>query len=144
MLKVGVNYKIITQPIVLKVRWVNNIYMKKIIAFGVAFAPFLASAQAVVQNASNVNNLITFLSGLLRAAVVLLLAAAVVFFLWNVFKYVMSAGDGEAKAEANKGIIYGIVGIFIMSSVYGLVNFIGGSLNLTPGTVAPPVLPVNF
>lgn len=114
--------------------------MKKVIAFSIVFAPFLASAQATNLNASNVNNLVTFLKGLLSTAVVLLLAAAVVFFLWNVFKYVMSAGDGEAKAEANKGIIYGLVGIFIMASVYGLVNFISGSLGLNTTPIPPPGL----
>lgn len=115
--------------------------MKKVIAFSIAFAPFLASAQ-VVQSARDVNSLIVFLSGLLKTAVVLLLAAAVVFFLWNVFKYVMSAGDGEAKAEANKGIIYGLVGIFIMTAVYGLVNFLGGSLGLNVAPIAAPQLPL--
>jgi len=113
--------------------------MKKVIAFSIAFAPFLASAQ-VVQSASNVNNLIKFLGGLLSSAVILLFAAAIVFFLWNVMKYVMSAGDGEAKAEANKGIIYGLIGIFVMASVYGLVFFIKDSLNLTPGSIGAPVL----
>lgn len=118
--------------------------MKKIIAFGLVFAPFLASAQATNLNASNVNNLVVFLSGLLKAAVALIFAGAVVFFLWNVFKYVMSAGDGEAKAEANKGIIYGIIGIAIMASVYGLISFIIGSLGLTPGTVGPPPLTITI
>ncbi|MFZ2303592.1 MAG: hypothetical protein WAV98_02245 [Minisyncoccia bacterium] len=103
--------------------------MKKVIAFGVLFMPFYAFA--VTQDVTNVNALITFLGGLLSSATVLILAAAVVYFLWNTFKFVMAAGDEEKRKEGQQGIIYGIIGIAVMVSVYGLVNFLTSSTGLS-------------
>lgn len=104
--------------------------MKKIIALGtVMFAPALAFAQTTPAT-RNVNELISFLTQLLSAAVGLILAAAVVYFLWSVFKFVTSAGDEEARAKGRQGIIWGLIGIAVMVSIYGLVNFFTTSTGL--------------
>lgn len=115
--------------------------MKKVIALSVIFAPFIASAQ-LSQGATNVTGLVAFLKDALSTATALILGAAVVFFLWNVFKFVMSAGDEEARKKGKEGMIYGIIGIAVMVSIYGLVNFLVSStgLNKTSGTLAAPSL----
>lgn len=115
--------------------------MKKIIALTIAFAPF--AAFAIASDATNVSNLTVFLGSLLDTATKLILAAAVVFFLWNVFKFVMAAGDEEARAKGQQGIIYGIIGIAVMVSVYGLVTFLTSSTGLNQGqTISAPGLTV--
>lgn len=119
----------------------NNSHMKKIIALTIAFAPF--AAFAIASDATNVSNLTVFLGSLLDTATKLILAAAVVFFLWNVFKFVMAAGDEEARAKGQQGIIYGIIGIAVMVSVYGLVTFLTSSTGLNQGqTISAPGLTV--
>ncbi len=117
----------------------NNIYMKKIIASGVLFAPFMALAQ-VPAGTRDVSSLLVFVRSLLTTATVIILAAAIVYFLWNVFKYVMAAGDEEKRKEGQSGIIYGIIGIAVMVSVYGLVNFFTRSANLDTTNIAAPTL----
>lgn len=113
--------------------------MKKIIALGtVMFAPVFAYAQTT-SSTRNVNELITFLTQLLSTAVGLILAAAVVYFLWSVFKFVTSAGDEEARAKGQQGIIWGLIGIAVMVSIYGLVNFFTASTGL--GGQAPLNVP---
>ena len=116
--------------------------MKKVIALGVLFTPFMAFAQ-LSQGTRNVTGLVAFLKDALNTATALILAAAVVFFLWNVFKFVMSAGDEEARKKSQSGIIYGIIGIAVMVSIYGLVNFLTASTGLGgQGTLNAPSL--NF
>ena len=114
--------------------------MKKVIAFGVLFTPFIALAQ-LAQGTKNVTGLVLFLQDAMKSATVLILAAAVVFFLWNVFKFVMAAGDEEKRKEGQSGIIYGIIGIAVMVSIYGLVNFLTAS---TVGTDAPSLNAPNL
>lgn len=110
--------------------------MKKIIAFGIALAPFIASAQ--LGGVGNVNSLINFLKGALNTATILILAAAVVFFMWGVFQFVAAAGDEEARQTGRNHIIYGIIGIAVMVSIWGLVNFLTGSAGLTTTTGTAP------
>ncbi|MFA5997502.1 MAG: hypothetical protein WC791_03375 [Candidatus Paceibacterota bacterium] len=113
--------------------------MKKVIAFGALFAPFIALAQ-VSAGAKDVSGLVAFLRDLLNIATTLILAAAVVYFLWNVFGFVMSAGDPAKRAEKQGGIIYGVIGIAVMVSIWGLVNFLTQTAHLNTTSVAPPTL----
>ena len=113
--------------------------MKKIIAFGSLFAPFIASAQVVaLGGTADANALITWMSTALNTATLLILAAAVVVFLWGVMQFVMSAGDDEARAKCRNHIIWGVIGIFVMVSLWGLVNFFAGSTALTPTAGTAP------
>lgn len=113
--------------------------MKKVIAFGFLLMPFMAGAQ-IAQGASTVSGLIAFLKDTLSTATVLILAAAVVYFLWNVFGYVMSAGDPDARKEKQNGVIYGVIGIAVMVSIWGLVNFLTSSAKLDTTTRTAPSL----
>lgn len=113
--------------------------MKKVIALSFAFVPFLAFAQTGFQNLSG---LFSFAGGFLSSATVLLFAAAFFFFLWGVFQFVRAAGDEEARKEGRDHIIYGVIGLAVMASVYGLVNFLTSSANLSTTTVSVPALPV--
>lgn len=113
--------------------------MKKIIALSFISTPFMASAQ-IAQGASTLSGLIAFLKDFLSTATVLILAAAVVYFLWNVFGYVMSAGDPEARKEKQSGIIYGIIGIAVMVSIWGLVTFLTSTAKLDTNTRTAPSL----
>lgn len=114
--------------------------MKKVLALGLLIAtPFIASGQ-IAQGVSSAIGLIAFLRDLLSTATVLILAAAVVYFLWNVFKFVMAAGDEEKRKEGQQGIVYGIIGIFVMVSIWGLVNFLTQTAKLNTSVLPPPGL----
>ncbi len=116
--------------------------MKKVIAFSIALMPFLASAQGLAGGVQNLSSAFSFTNNLLASITVLLFAAAFVFFLYGVFQFVRAAGDEEARKAGRDHIIYGVIGLAVMASVYGLVNFLTGSANLTPTSVGVPALPV--
>ncbi len=81
--------------------------------------PFMVFAQ--VQNIFDVGGL--FLS-LFSMLVVLIVALALVLFMWGVVKYIHAQGDAEGRKEARKYIVFGIVSLFVMLSVWGLVNIL--------------------
>lgn len=114
--------------------------MKKFIALGLAFAPAVAFAQQL-GGVADASGLIKFLISLFNIASGLILAAAVVFFLWGVFQYVRAAGDEEAQKTGRSHIINGIIGIAVMVSVWGLVNFFTSSAGLQGGVQQAPTLP---
>lgn len=101
--------------------------MKK---FGIAIAsfalPLIAGAQATGTGRADLgyfSNLFGQIKDLLNLALPIIIAAAVVYFVYGIAVYVMS-GDDDAKAAAKGKIIYGIIGLFVMISVWGLVRIL--------------------
>lgn len=112
--------------------------MKKAIAFGLTLLPSVALAAPI----TNIDSIFTFIMGILGSVTVLLMALAVVYFLYGVFQFIMSKGDAEAQKEGRNKILSGIVGLFIMGSVYGLVGILKSSFGLSQEAPIPaPVLP---
>jgi hypothetical protein len=105
--------------------------MKKLGYLSAVFAlsfPLMAAAQV---NATNVQNLGQGLIGLINnVAVPLLFAIAFIVFIWGVFQYFIAGGHDEEKRETGKSLmLWGIIGFFIMVSVWGLVNILRGTFN---------------
>ena len=90
----------------------------KIIAGSIWALPFMALAQTA--NPTYLSSLISGAKTLLDQLVVFLVALAVVWFIWNVIKYTIS-DDEEKKGKAKEQMIYGIIGIAVIVSIWGLV-----------------------
>ena len=94
--------------------------MKKVLASAlVGLTPLFALAQAYTPS-QGLAGLFNFASIILNRAVPLIIALAVVFFIFNVFLYAV-AGDEEKKKTAKTQMVWGIIGIFVMVSIWGLV-----------------------
>lgn len=53
---------------------------------------------------------------------------ALLAFFWGVFKYIRNSGND--KDEGKKIMFWGVIALFVMSSVWGLVYFIRGELGI--------------
>jgi phosphate starvation-inducible membrane PsiE len=51
-------------------------------------------------------------------------ALALVVFLWGVVQFIYSETSDSKREEGKKKIVYGLVGLFIMFTAYGIINFI--------------------
>jgi hypothetical protein len=80
--------------------------------------------QSIIQN---------LLEILLSVAVPIILSLAIVYFLFGVLKYIISAGDESKRKESVKVITMGIIAIFVMVSVWGLVSFITSTFGVSVG-----------
>ncbi|MGB8815704.1 MAG: pilin [Minisyncoccia bacterium] len=95
--------------------------MKKILVSSlglVAFAPVLAFAAI-----NSLYGLMGFVTDVVRWAGPTLGAIAILYFIWQVIQYTV-AGDEDKKKEAKNGIIWAVVGIFVIFSVWGLVGIL--------------------
>ncbi|MDO8579649.1 MAG: pilin [bacterium] len=70
-------------------------------------------------------------------AITLMIAGAVVMVIWGAFIMITSE---EKRAEGRQTIIYGIIGIFVMISVWGFVNILDKTFNLRSNPISPPRL----
>ncbi|MBX4188991.1 pilin [Candidatus Parcubacteria bacterium] len=103
--------------------------MKKYIVAALALAPSLAFAQL-----QNVNNLLLGLKTLVNTALPIVVGLALLAFFWGLAKFIFSADDEEKRKEAKSLMIYSIIALFVMVSVWGLVRFIGNALGVNPDT----------
>ena len=77
-------------------------------------------------------------------ALPLLILAALVMFLFGIVKRFFWAKDTVDKGEAGRYILWGVVALFVMVSVWGLVNVLRGSFNLDNSNIpVAPAIPVQ-
>jgi hypothetical protein len=81
------------------------------------------------------------LTVLVARVVPFLMALTVLAIVWGIFRYIASGDEEEKREEGKRFVVYGIVGLFIMVSIWGLVNLLKGSFNLTASPPAVPTLP---
>ena len=71
---------------------------------------------------------------------------ALIYFIWGIIQYVIAQSD-EKKEDAKTHIIYGIIAMFVIVSIWGITNFIAAYLGITPFTstpIIPQLPPVNI
>ena len=83
-------------------------------------------AQAAVGKIQLVEN---FKSVILNPIITFLFGAALIYFLWGLAE-VVAGGDEEAKRQTGREhIMWGVVGMFIMVAVYGILTLVSATIN---------------
>ena len=107
--------------------------MKKIIYAALAFAPVMALAQTQ-PNITGISNLVTSIGQIIQKIIPIMFAIAIIYFFWGLIQYIRSAGDPKKAAEGRGIMIYGVLALAVMVSVYGLIGWLQGAVGLTPST----------
>jgi uncharacterized membrane protein YidH (DUF202 family) len=90
------------------------------------FAPFVASAQSL-SSLNNINDVSNRFTSILNTATVLIISIAVIWIIINVVRFFVGAKDSEKRHDGIMQVIWGIVGIFIIISIWGLVSILKNS-----------------
>lgn len=90
---------------------------------------FLATPLFVNAELASTNRILMNLEDIItRIVVPLVFTVAVLLFFWGMAKYIRSSGD--EKQEGRKIMVWGVIALFVMSSVWGLVYFIRSELGI--------------
>ncbi len=102
--------------------------MKKVIALvtAAAFAAPLVSLAAI----SNVSDVGTFVITTINNVLVpVLFAVAFIVFLYGAFEvFIIGAQNEEVKEKGKNLMLWGLIGFFVMVSIWGLVNILLGTV----------------
>src|SRR3989344_4279713 len=94
--------------------------------------PFIASAQSIT-------SVTTLISALINYSIGILIGVAIIAFFLGLIKYLFkSTGDATEKGKAAKLMIYGIIAIAVMLSIYGLVRLLQNTFGVGNGAAVPP------
>lgn len=116
--------------------------MKKIILIlsSIGLAGIALPALAATTNFKDLVQQI-LIGKILAPIVPLLIGLGVVVFIYGVLVLMFSEG-GEKKEEGKQFMLWGIIGVFVMVSLWGLVAIVSGTFNLdtAPQTIqiTPP------
>ncbi|PIP55934.1 MAG: hypothetical protein CO183_01225 [Candidatus Zambryskibacteria bacterium CG_4_9_14_3_um_filter_42_9] len=115
--------------------------MKKVILAALVFSPAFAFAQG---NLGNLNSILLGVGRLVNNALPIVFALALLAFFWGLAKFILAQGNEDAKEQGKRIMIGGIIALFVMASIWGLVNFIQSAFdvneiqNITPPSVQIP------
>lgn len=102
----------------------RNSFSKGIVTgLSVGFVPFFVLA--AVQSVSGlVGNLVNVIAALVSLAI----AVGVLYFMWGLVRYLLAYGDEKARRESVQTITNGLIALFVMVTVWALVELISRSL----------------
>jgi hypothetical protein len=70
-------------------------------------------------------------------------AAALVYFLWGLMIFIINSGDSAKRAEGKQHIVWGLVGMVVMLSVFAILE-IGLRTIGVSSTDVPNEIPVSI
>lgn len=111
-------------------------YIKTIFLLVTLF--FVSYTPVFAQNPAWLNSLATAIEGLVPATVIALIGIALLYFIWGLVLFITQSGDEKAVGEGKQKMIWGIITLFVLVSVWGLVSLLrtltGIGSGTTPGT----------
>ena len=106
-------------------------------------AIILAPVVSFAANGDSIGSIAIYFNDILIALAGLFVGFAIFLFLYGILKYVGS-GDNEEKRQEGRGVmIYGIIIIFVMVSIWGIVNLLDMSLYLDNDVPYEPNVPTQ-
>ena len=67
---------------------------------------------------------------ILNPLITLAFAVALLVFFWGIFQFINSETVDAKRDEGKKKILYGLIGMFVMISAYGLIRIILGTFGI--------------
>lgn len=111
----------------------------RILFFSSFLFPFSAFAQI-----NTFRDLLTAIGSLISLLIPLAFGLALLFFLWGLAQFIFKAGDETAVEVGKRRMLWGVIALFVISSIWGIVSFFqadilglpSGIIN-NPGTTNP-------
>ena len=86
------------------------------------------------------NGILTVISKILKALIPILISIAVIVFIVGVIQYVLSAKPDD-KAKGQGTMIYGVIGLFAIVAVWGLVAILTSTFGVATGPLPADQMP---
>ena len=105
--------------------------MKKLaIAATMFVVPMIAAAQAL----TNVQALVVSIGNIINIAIPIVFALAMLYFFFGLAQYILASGDETKKEEGKNKMIWGMIALFVMSAVWGIILWVGSAIGIQSGT----------
>ena len=93
---------------------------------------FLVPAISLAAPLDGIATFLCSIIGILDIVMELVVALAIIYFFWGLIKFIQAAGDAKLRAEGQARMLWGIVALFVMFSIYGILTWIGNTVAISP------------
>lgn len=112
----------------------SKLLNKSVFVVGVTILPMLAFAQT----SETVDSILIRIQDIMGVAIPIIMTLALLYFFWGLAQYILGGSVDEEKRAAGRNImIYGIIALFVMAAVWGLVRVLGNTFNVKTGGSVP-------
>lgn len=111
---------------------INKMYKMGLLSLSIIL-PVTVFAEELGQTKNLLRSMLDIVTSIL---IPLVFTLSLLLFFWGVAKYIWSAGD---KEEGKKIMVWGIIALFVMSSVWAIVAFIQQEIW---GDIGPVTMPI--
>ncbi len=91
---------------------------------------FSIPAFAFAQQADGIKGLIVSFGNIVRLLIPLSAACALLFFFWGLAKSILKSDSEDGREEGKEIMKWGIVALFVITSIWGIVGFIQDDLGI--------------
>lgn len=95
------------------------------------------TAPAATNGGKTALQLLKEVTGVINSLVPIVIGLGILVFLWGILRYVLSKSDG-GKGEGRTFMLWGIIALFVMVSIWGLVNILQSSFLGNVDSSTPP------
>lgn len=125
----------------------NKIFTFVLIAVVLSFSPSPALALTCAPggtdlgspNNQNFIGIVCFLMDYVNQIVIILAGLSLLVFVWGVAKFILSAGDEKKVTEGKILMFWGVIALFVMVSVWGIIQLFYS--DVFGGNIGVPKLP---
>ena len=78
-----------------------------------------------------------FVTYIIDPTILLVFTAGFMFFVWGLVVFLMDLEEGKQREQGIQHMIWGIAGMFIMASVYGIISLLDNTFGLDAFNATP-------
>jgi hypothetical protein len=80
-----------------------------------------------------VKGLLSAIREILGLIVPIVVGLAVIYFFWGLAQFILHSNDSKVRDEGRSRMIWGIVALFVIFSIFGIINWIGSTIGIEVG-----------
>lgn len=94
---------------------------------------------AAVATPTNLTGIINMFTDIGLSLIPFLGAVAFLVFVWGIARFIKAAGSEREIKDSKNLIIWGLVGLFILVTIWGIIAFLRGEFGFSGGLGIPQV-----
>ena len=108
----------------------------KLAIMGTALLPVIVFAQYAAF--TTLQGMINQVKTIVNTLIPIVFALGVLAFFWGLVLYIFSQGNEEKKKDGKGIMLWALVALFVMASVWGIIALAQRTLNINPGDQPTP------
>lgn len=92
---------------------------------------------------NGLQGVLDIVGNLINQATPIVVALALLYFFWGLATYILNQANKDKQKEGRNVMIQGILALFIMVSVWGIINVVRDTFNLNDNSIDVPAIDIN-